>query len=268
MTLRRGWGATAAFWLCAMIFQGACDQSQPAPEPPPLQFQPNVNLFESLPFDCTAPGAFPCQTNEDCACLKDFCDGVEGSVVPPDLDLSKVECCEGVCLDFSQTPVETCEDFLQIGISCPQTGAPAPECGQGSDCQAITGTPGFYTCEIFCCVTRLPQRVGEGASCLDNPFVEPQCDFGLKCVNGACQKICGDDPFGGLLMTCDQVSWFGPEATCENLGFGPCDATGCCGPPPPNPCDPFPTCESVGNDCPSVGLTGACVNPEDCCSPP
>jgi len=254
-----GW---ALFW--------GCSDSQPAAEPPPPPPITALNICENLPFDCRDPGALPCQQTADCACLADFCDGVEGSVVPVDLDISKVQCCEGGCLDFSDSPVATCEEFLQIGISCPSTGLPAPECTQASNCEAIVGVPGFYSCEIFCCVLRLPNRVGDGAPCVNNAFVEPQCDFGMRCVEGICQKVCGDDGMGQAIPTCDQLSWFGPEATCENNQFGPCEAaTGCCGPPlPPGPCDPFPACGDVGNDCPSVGLVGDCMNPEDCCSPP
>jgi len=212
----------------------------------------------------------PCQSQADCACLGDFCAGVTDSIFPTATDPSKIDCCDGFCVNFAVSPLQDCSELASSGISCPFTGAPAPECGQGSDCQAITGVPGFYNCEIFCCVTRLPERVGEGQACVDNPLVEPQCDFGMKCESGICVKICGDDPSGQAIFTCDQVTWFGPEASCENLGFGPCDqASGCCGaPPPPGPCAPFPACGDVGNDCSSVGLTGTCATPADCCGPP
>lgn len=260
-----------AFALGCAAFLGMCGSNsnpvEPEPDDQPIAL---TNICESLPFDCRDSGALPCETTADCACLEDYCDGVEGSVVPPDLDLSKVECCAGVCLDFSQTPVETCEQFLDIGITCALTGAPAPECSQASNCEAITGIPGFYTCDIFCCIPRIPERVGEGAPCVDNPFVEPQCDFGMNCEAGACVKICGEDSLGEALPTCDQMSWFGPEASCESFGLGPCEATtGCCGQPPPaGPCDPYPACADVGNDCAGVGLTGDCANPDDCCLPP
>src|SRR5262249_43653007 len=183
------------FWLSA-LGATACNHMQVLPEAKP-QPSPSVqNLCQSLPYDCHQEGTMPCQSQADCACLGDFCAGVTDSIFPTATDPSKIDCCDGFCVNFAVSPLQDCSELASSGISCPFTGAPAQECGQGSDCQAITGVPGFYNCEIFCCVTRLPERVGEGQACVDNPLVEPQCDFGMKCESGSCVKICGDDPSG------------------------------------------------------------------------
>jgi thrombospondin type 3 repeat protein len=216
-------------------------------------------------FDCQSPLFLTCETKAQCLCLIDQCGELSGSALDPD----RLDCCNGFCVSFVDTPVETCEDLAGAIPSCPETKSAFPECGFSVGCDGLVTEPGFFECQAGCCVRRLPTFVGEGESCTDDPLAEPQCNFGMACVSGACVKICPDDPMGQPVFTCEQVKLFGPEGTCENFGFGPCDtATGCCGVPVPNPCDPYPSCGAVGNDCTSVGLTGACATPDECCAPP
>lgn len=226
----------------------------------------DMTACEEQGYDCQSPLFLSCETKDDCLCLIDDCGEASGGI----LDADRLDCCNGFCVSFVDTPLETCEDLVEAAPACSETNHTFPECGFSVGCDGLVASPGFFDCQVGCCERRLPAFLGEGEPCVDDPLSEPQCDFGMACVDGACVTICPDDGAGQAILTCEQVALFGPEGTCGNFGYGPCDeATGCCGDPlPAGPCDPYPSCGDVGNDCAAVGLEGACATPDECCAPP